>query len=121
MNILPIIVLIFLMLKDKFDFSNLLDGVDINSLLPIFELLNVDPSIINTLNNDNFKDLMNGNLDLKTLLPVILPMLTSLKKPTSTEFNETSATFTYSDFSPIKDIAGQNVTTAFESYFDGDF
>ena len=118
MNILPIIVLIFLTLKDKFNFSNLLDGVDLNSLQPVFELLNVDPSILNALNSDTFKDVLNGNLNLKTLLPLILPIINSFSKQTNSAFDNVTADCTYQDFSPIKDIAGQNVTTAFENYFD---
>ncbi|MBR5438630.1 MAG: hypothetical protein IKV61_00215 [Clostridia bacterium] len=118
MNTLPIIVILFMLLKDKLNLSSLLNGIDIEGLAPIFELLNVDASILNSLNNDNFKQLLNGNLDFKTLLPIIMPIITSFSKNANKPFENSSYTPNYEDFSLIKDIAGQNVAQAFENYFD---
>lgn len=118
MNILPIIILLFMLLKDKFNVSSLLNGIDVDGLAPVFELLNVDPSIINALNSDELKNALNGNLDLKTLLPVIMPLISSFTKNSSKPFENQNLYNKYENFSLIKDIAGQNVTTAFENYFE---
>ena len=117
MNVLPIIIIIFMLFKDRFNSLNLLDGIDLDSVAPILELFNVDKNILNTLNSNDFKQLLNGNINLKTLLPLIMPLLNS--------FNSTSSTFTssateqsYNGTTPIRDIAGQNIIEAFENYFD---
>ena len=118
MNVLPILALIFMLLKDKFDLQSLIKNIDLQSLSPILELFNVDASILNALNGDAFKEILNGNFDLKTLLPLIMPLLTSFLKPNSAPFNANNFSPSFQDFSIIKDIAGQDVTQAFESYFE---
>lgn len=118
MNILTIIVLSFFLLKDKFDFSSLINSLDVEGLRPILQLLNVDESILNLLNGDNLKQLLNGNFDFKTLLPLITPLLTSLLKPNTNAFNSNNYNQNFEDFSLIKDIAGQDVAQAFENYFE---
>ena len=116
MNFLPIIILIIFMFKNNNGVSELLQYINFDDLAPILPLLGVDESIIETFKSDDFKEVLKGNLNVKTLLPLLMPLLTAIKQPKSESQCFTSCE-TLGDLTPIKDIAGQNVTAALEEYF----
>ncbi len=116
MNYLPIIILVLFLFRNNNNFSGLLDNINFEDIMPTLSLLGVDESIISALQSDEFKEILNGNINLKTLIPLVMPLLSSFKQPENN--SEDFKTYTaYTDLTPIKDVAGQNITTALEEYF----
>ena len=121
MNYIYIIILIFLFLK-KGNSSGILDlikNIDIEAIAPYLEMFGIDKNINENLKNLNLEELLNGKIDLATILPKLMPLLSGFFKSKSpfSAFNENSATFENEYLSPIKDIAGDNIINTFEDIF----
>ena len=120
MNILPFLILLFALLKNKgnFELLDYLKNVDYESITPFLQLFNINPSIIEKLNSDEFKNLLNGKVDLKTLLPLAMPIITEiLKNKGQTNFQKNEQ-YVNEYLSPIKDFAGDYITSTFKDYFE---
>ena len=100
------------MLKGN-SFNELFSGLDLNSLAPLLSTFGVDENLIKTLSGEEFKNLLNGNLDLKTLLPLVMN-LSSGFSPRQTE----SAQVTPERLEPIKDVATSQIYSTLGNYFE---
>ena len=127
MNFIPLIILLFFLLKGKGN-STILDfikNIDIKSITPILELLGVDKKTTETLSTLDL-----NNLTIKDVIPLLTPLITSfMQKSGGASFTEstpsseytsdytTTSNFTAESLSPIQDIAGEEIKTAFNRYF----
>ena len=98
--------------------------LDINSVAPLLESIGMPKKVIETLCSDDFKCALSGNVTIKQILPLALPLIQAFlekrAKNTSNDYNEHYPQTNYSNFerlSPIKEIAGDTITNAFEKYF----
>ena len=121
MNYIYIIILIFLFLK-KGNSSGVLDllkNIDINAITPYLDMFGLDETTKENLKNLNLEELLNGKINLLSLLPKLLPLFSEFfkSKNSFSSFNENSTTFENEYLSPIKDIAGDNIISTFEDIF----
>ena len=119
MSFLPLILIIFLLFK-KSDSPALefIKGLDVTSLAPILQLLGLDESFLNVLNDENFKNFLSGNGDIKSLIPIILPLLKNFSAPKPSQDFEFSENIKSEYLSPIKDIASSDITSLLNGYFN---
>lgn len=118
MNFLPLILILFLLFK-KQD-SPILDfikGIDVASLSPILNLLGFDESALEILENENFKNFLAGNGDIKSLIPMLLPLLKNFTTKRATPTADFSESIKSEYLSPIKDIASSEITALLDGYF----
>lgn len=119
MSYMLIILIIILFLKGKGgNLTELLSSLNINDVAPLLQTFGVDTSILDTLQSQDFKSILSGNFDLKTILPLITPFLTNVMqnnfKP-SNSFNFENKSFE-DNISPIKDIANEDISSIFIDY-----
>ncbi len=119
MNFLPLILLLFLLLKKDSSNSilNILKNIDTSYLLPILEFLGIKLDGLDILNSEEFKCFLSGNGDIKSLIPMLLPLLKNFNKSSSNECANFSEEVKNEYFSPIKDIAGEEITSLLGNYF----
>jgi hypothetical protein len=123
MNFLPILLIIFLLYKNKnATLVELLNNVDIDGLSPLLEIFGVDKTILETISNKEFKDFISGNGSFKALLPLLPTLLKSFnnfnngKNYTS---EESSAYYEEAqNLTPIKDIASEKIMSTLGNYFN---
>lgn len=127
MNFIPLIILLFFLLKGKGN-STILDfikNIDLKSITPILELLGVDKKTTETLSTLDL-----NNMTIKDVLPLLTPLITSFmqksggasftERSSSSEYTSdyaTTSNFTAESLSPIQDIAGEEIKNAFNRYF----
>ena len=119
MNFLPLILLLFLLLKKDSNNSilDILKNIDPSYLLPILEFLGIKLDGLDILNSEELKCFLSGNGDFKSLIPIILPLLKNFNKSPSSSFTPFSEELKSEYFSPIKDIAGEEITSGLGNYF----
>ena len=118
MSYMLLILIIFLFFKGgNENISNLLSSLNINDLAPILQTFGIDKSVLETLQSQDFKSLLSGNFDLKTLLPLVTPFL---KNAMQSNFATPTSNFENPSFSdnvsPIKDIANEDISAIFVDY-----
>lgn len=120
MSFLPLILLLIVLFKrNNSNFTlDFLKDIDISSLLPILELLGLKGDSLNLLNNDEFKNFLSGNGDIKSLIPLLLPLLKNFTTPTFNSNENYTENIKSEYLSPIKDIANDDITTTLENYFN---
>ena len=118
MNFLPLILIAFLLFrKNDSPILEFIKNIDIPSISPILELLGLNADSLEFLKDENFKNILSGNVDLKSLIPMILPLIKNFREP------KTSYTADFSDnlkseyLSPIKDIANAEITNSLSGFF----
>ena len=120
MNFLPIIlIIVFLLNKNKGGLVFLKD-FDFESLAPILSLFGIDENTLKLLTSNEIKDILNGNLDIKSLMPIIINLVTTLSKPSVSEPTNFTATTTPQPeyLNPIKDVATAQILTTLGNYFE---
>ncbi|MBE5744372.1 MAG: hypothetical protein E7358_06680 [Clostridiales bacterium] len=117
MNYLPIILIVVFLLSNKNSTENALP-FDLESITPLLSLFGVSPQISEILSSDAIKNVLSGNADIKSLLPVITSLITSLKSsaPTPTPQAEESENSEF--FNPIKDVAEDKILSTLGNYFE---
>ena len=76
MSILPLLLIALLSNGEKFSsIKEFLSHIDFNSFSPIFKLLGFNENIIGFLCSEQFSSMLSGNLDLKSLLPLLTSFL----------------------------------------------
>lgn len=118
MSYILLILIIFLFFKGgNGNITDILSSLNLNDLAPILQTFGIDASILETLKSQDFNSLLSGNFDLKTLLPLITPLL---KNAMQNNFATPTSNFdnpTFSDnISPIKDIANEDISAIFVDY-----
>lgn len=122
MNYLIILLLGFLLLSKKSqNVSNILNGINLESISPVLETFGVNSDLLNAINSPQIKDYLSGNGNIKDLLPLLTPLLKDfLTKKSSSFSGENVQDFTAKSeyLSPIKDIADESVLTTLGNYFN---
>ena len=115
MSFLPIIILLFTFLKNG-SLSSVLQNVNIDELKDTLKSFGIESDILNFLSKETIDNIISGNY--ASLLPLLPTILSAFNKPTNTYSSEfTTQNDIYEDISPIKDIAGEVVTSTFGNYF----
>ncbi len=119
MSYMLIILLVFLFLRGNGgNLTQILSSLNLDDVAPILQTFGVDTSILETLKSQDFSSLLSGNFDLKTLLPLITPLLKNfMQKGFSTTSTANFESQSFSDnISPIKDIANEDISAVFIDY-----
>ena len=120
MGFLPIILIVVYLLNNKGGLKDFLGGIDLESLSPILSLLGADNKAIELLSSPEIKQILSGNADIKTLLPLITSFIGSMGKSgnadTPTSSSENSFTAEY--LNPIKDLASNEILSSLGNYFN---
>ncbi len=119
MSYMLLFLIIFLFLRGKSgNLIDLLSSLNLDDVTPVLQTFGVDTSILESLKGKDFSSLLSGNFDIKTLLPLITPIMQTFMQKgftTSQSTNFTSQSFT-DNVSPIKDIANEDISSAFIDY-----
>ena len=119
MNFLPLILIALLLFrKNDSPILEFIKNIDIESVAPVLELLGVNENSLEILNNENFKNFLAGNGDIKSLLPVLLTLINSLKttsEPAATNFSDNIKS---EYLSPIKDIANIEIENSLSEFLN---
>ncbi len=119
MSYMLLILIFFLFLRGQNgNLTDLLSSINLSEIAPILQTFGVDASILEKLNGDEFKSLLSGNFDLKTLLPLITPFLQNFMQNgyNSTPTANFQSAPVSDNISPIKDIAGEEISSIFIDY-----
>lgn len=116
MNYLPIILIVVFLLSNKNSNGNSL-SFDLESITPLLSLFGVSPEILNMLSSDAIKNVLNGNADINSLLPLITSFVSNFKPSSFTQAPQTQEPDTSEFFSPIKDLAEDKILSTLGSYF----
>ena len=118
MNFFPLILIALLLLrKTNSPILELVKNVDMQSISPILELLGINLNSLEFLNDENFKNFLSGSGDLKSLIPLLLPLVKSFTANTQTSQTDFSDNLKSEYLSPIKDIANSEITNSLSGYF----
>ncbi len=116
MNYLPIILIVVFLLSNKNSNGNPLP-FDLESVTPLLSLFGVSPEILNMLSSDAIKNILSGNADINSLLPLITSFMSSFKQ-SQNEYTPQSQTPDNSEFfNPIKDLAEDRIISTLGNYF----
>ena len=84
MNLLPIVLLLFVFGGGSLQgMTDLLSRIDLSSFSPLFPFLGIDKKTADFLCGEEFSSLLEGNADVRSLLPVLGKLF--LKKNENTE------------------------------------
>ena len=117
MSFLPLILIALLLFrKTDSPILEFLKNMDIETVSPILELLGLNQDSLGFLNDENFKNFLSGSGDLKSLIPMLLPLIKNFTTPktTTADFSEDLKS---QYLSPIKDIASSEITDILDGYF----
>ena len=115
MNILPLLLIGILLGGERFSsLKELIQRIDFPSFAPVFQLLGVDKKTIEFLSSEEFSNSL-SNGDLKSLLPLLAPILTKESKDkTEEDCDEEQKNCDY--LSPIKNVAPTDVGATIENF-----
>lgn len=120
MSYLVIILAVVFFLSKNNQAKGLLSQIDLDSILPLLSLFGIDEKVTSLISSNEIKDLINGNGDIKSIMPIIFNMLTTLK--TSNSYTppkpDTQPLYQNEYLNPIKDIASFEVLSALGNYFE---
>ena len=112
-----ILVVVFLLSKNKS--SGILSQIDLDSILPLLSLFGIDEKITSLISSEEIKNLISGNGDIKSIMPLLLNILTSLKAtPTFKEEVKSEPIIQNEYLNPIKDIASEEIISTLGNYFE---
>ena len=119
MNFLPIVFLLFVFGGGSLQgMKDLLSRIDLSSFSPLFPFLGIDKKTADFLCGEEFSSLLEGNADVRSLLPV-LGNLFLKKNEDPEEKNEAEETSPKKPLSldPIRNIATGDIEAALGNYF----
>lgn len=131
MNYLPLLFILFYILKSKNEnfLKNFnLSGIDLNSLSPILSLFGKE-DLAEILSSNELSNFLQGKGDIKSLLPLLPKIIATFKNDNSSPFNfsnnsekenfDNKETFTPTPerLNPIEDIASERILNSLNSYF----
>ena len=115
MSFLPIIILIFLFLRNG-SLPSFLQNVNIDDLKETLKSFGIEHELLNCISNETIEKVTLG--DFKALIPLLPTILSAFNKNNNTYSNDfTNQNEIYEELSPIKDIAGETITSTFGNYF----
>ena len=117
MNFLPIILIVVFLLSKKG--GNPLENFDLESISPLLSLFGVSEDVLNILSRDEIKNLTSGNVDLKSIIPLITTLFSQMNKGDSHPIETTfSSENTPEYLNPIKDVANADIISTLGNYFN---
>ncbi len=116
MNYLPIILIVVFLLSNKNSNGNPLP-FDLESITPLLSLFGVSPEISQMLSSDAIKNLLNGNADINSLMPIITSFMSNLKQSSPAQTPQDNEPNNSEFFNPIKDLAEDKIISTLGSYF----
>lgn len=123
MSLLPLLfLLLFSQNNQNFQLKNILENLDVQSLAPVLNLLGINGNAINLLSSPQFKEILNGNANLTSILPSLLPLFSGLfNAENSSDKKNDGAKAPPKDqcfyLSPIEDFANDTVKNGLSDYF----
>ena len=117
MNLISIVVILALLFGgEKLNqIKEFLSRIDFPSFAPILQILGLKQEGIDFLSSEKFNKILTGELDLKTLLPLITSLFsTADKREDKSEPKQKNSDYA----SPIKDVAPTDVEESINAYFN---
>lgn len=119
MSFLPIIlIIVFLLSKNGKGLSDL-TGFDFESISPLLNLFGVSDDVLKMLTSNEIKNITSGNLDVKSIIPLVTTLLETFKSTNTKPFAETpNSTHTPEYLNPIKDVASDEILSSLGNFFN---
>lgn len=118
MSYLPIILIVVFLLSNKGGVKDFIGNFDFESITPLLSLFGVNEKTVEALSSPEIKNVLSGNADLKSMLPIIINLVTELNKPKPQEnSNAYYQAPTPEALEPIIDLAPEQVITSLGNYF----
>ena len=117
MSYLPIILVVIFLLNRSSGVKEVLQNFDFQSISPLLSLFGVNDKIIETMQSQEMKNALDGNLDIKTLMPLLTTLISSVKQNATVEKNDEKR-YEPEYLNPIKDVASEEVYSSLNSYFE---
>ncbi len=119
MGFLPIVLIVVYLLNNKGGLKDFLGGIDFESLSPILSLFGADNKTIELLSSPEIKQILSGNADIKTLIPLISTFISSMNKVgESFDLKSQENQYTAEYLNPIKDVASDEILSSLGNYFN---
>lgn len=119
MNFLPIILIVVFLLNKNGKTLEMLKDFDFQSISPLLSLFGINEKAIEIISSPEIKNLFQGNVDIKSLTPLISTLISSMKQSTPENYkNEENPTFEAEYLNPIKDVASEQIYSSLNSYFE---
>lgn len=118
MSYLPIILIVIFLLGNKGSLKDFIGDFDFESITPLLSLFGVNEKTVEALTSPDIKNILSGNADLKSMLPIIINLVTELNKntakPSNNEFYNSPSP---EALDPIKDLAPEQIISSLGNYF----
>lgn len=120
MSYLAIILVVVLIFKSKSNTPNgifeLLKNLDLQTILPLLELFGIDESLTKIISQENINNLLNGNLDMQSIISLLSPLISSFlnKKPT---YSSVNSSLGGDGLAPIQGVVSDDLYLELENYF----
>ena len=115
MNFLPIVLIIVFLLSKK---GGSKSDFDLESITPLLSLFGVTEEIVKMISSDEIKGIMNGNFDLKSIIPLITSIFSQMKNSTEVPSESSYQSPQAPEYlNPIKDVASAEILSSLNSYF----
>lgn len=120
MNFLPILLIIAFLLKgngqNSSNLAEFLKNINLSDLYPLLETFGINKTLLDGLSPDVLNNFQNGNINIASLLPLILPIINKFFQNNTNSSNLESPTVS-EGLSPIKDVINDELYTSLEKYF----
>ena len=117
MSYLPIILIVIFLLNRNSGVKEVLQNFDFQSISPLLSLFGVNDKVIETMQSPEMKNVINGNIDIKTIMPLLTTLISSVKE-TSTKESTQEKQYQHEYLNPIKDVASEEVFSTLSNYFE---
>ncbi len=111
MNYLPIVLLILLLKNLKgSSLKSVLSSIEVDSLTPILEACGLSTDVTKFVASEEFRRLIDGNFDLNTLLPLVMPLVSKFAAQNNKKGDDTKPSPVNCDFfKPIENLADDKI------------
>ncbi len=119
MNFLPIILIVLFLLNRNDKTAEFMKDFDFQSISPLLSLFGINQNLIEMISSPEVKNLLQGNIDIKSLTPLLTTLLSSIKQNNQNDYkSEENPTFTAEYLNPIKEVASEEVFSSLNSFFE---
>lgn len=118
MSYLPIILIVIFLLGNKGNLKDFIGDFDFESISPLLSLFGVNENVLQTLSSLDIKNVLQGNADIKSILPLIINLASNMNTQQNTNATfQDSFTPTPEALEPIKDLAPEQIISSLGNYF----
>ena len=119
MNFLPIILIVLFLLNRNGKTAEFMKDFDFQSISPLLSLFGINQNLIEMISSPEIKNLLHGNIDIKSLTPLLTTLISSMKQSTPENYEkEENSTYSAEYLNPIKEVASEEVFSSLNSYFE---